>query len=89
MSVVEQLGVADLAQGLAEARELWQDWVEQDPRLASAPAVDRLRDWLMLVGIDAADEVLAQRGVVVGEPGPQRRLERLLPGRRPVRDTER
>jgi hypothetical protein len=25
---------------------------------------------------------------VVGEPGPQRRLERLLPGRRPVRDTE-
>jgi hypothetical protein len=27
--------------------------------------------------------------VVVGEPGPQRRLERLLPGRRPVRDTER
>ena len=55
---MEQLGVADLAQGLAEARELWQDWVEQDPRLASAPAVDRLRDWLMLVGIDAADEVL-------------------------------
>ena len=58
MSVVEQLGVADLAQGLAEARQLWQDWVEQDPRLASAPAVDGLRDWLMLVGIDAADEVL-------------------------------
>ena len=58
MSVVEQLGVADLAQGLAEARQLWQDWLEQDPRLASAPAVDGLRDWLMLVGIDAADEVL-------------------------------
>jgi hypothetical protein len=56
---VEQLGVADLSQGLAEARRLWQDWVEQDPRLASAPAVDGLRDWLMLVGIDAADEVLA------------------------------
>ena len=36
--MVEQLGVADLAQGLAEARELWQDWVEQEPRLASAPA---------------------------------------------------
>ncbi|MDF2748038.1 MAG: hypothetical protein K0S98_2325, partial [Propionibacteriaceae bacterium] len=34
------------------------DWVEQDPRLATAPAVDGLRDWLMLVGIDAADEVL-------------------------------
>ena len=30
MSVVEQLGVADLAQGLAEARQLWQDWVGQD-----------------------------------------------------------
>jgi hypothetical protein len=30
-----------------------------------------------------------QRGVVVGKPGPQCRLERLLPGRRPVRDTER
>ena len=58
MTVVEQLGVADLAQGLVEARQLWQDWVEQDPRLASAPAVDGLRDWLMLVGIDAADEVL-------------------------------
>ena len=58
MSVEEQLGVADLAQGLAEARRLWQDWVEQDPRLASAPAVDGLWDWLMLVGIDAADEVL-------------------------------
>jgi hypothetical protein len=58
LSVVEQLGVADLAQGLEEARQLWQDWVEQDPRLASAPAVDGLRDWLMLVGIDAADEVL-------------------------------
>ncbi len=58
MSVVEQLGVADLAQGLAEARRLWHDWVEQDPRLASAPAVDGLWDWLMLVGIDAADEVL-------------------------------
>ena len=26
---------------------------------------------------------------MVGEPGPQRRLERLLPGRRPVQDTER
>jgi hypothetical protein len=58
LSVVEQLGVADLAQGLAEARQLWQDWVEQDPRLASAPAVDGLPDWLILVGIDAADEVL-------------------------------
>ena len=55
---MEQLGVADLAQGLAEARQLWQDWVEQDPRLASAPAVDGLRDWSRLVGIDAADEVL-------------------------------
>jgi hypothetical protein len=55
---MEQLGVADLAQGLEEARQLWQDWAEQDPRLASAPAVDGLRDWLMLVGIDAADEVL-------------------------------
>jgi hypothetical protein len=55
---MEQLGVADLVQGLAEARQLWQDWVEQDPRLASAPAVDGLQDWLMLVGIDAADEVL-------------------------------
>jgi hypothetical protein len=58
LSVEKQLGVADLAQGLAEARQLWQDWVEQDPRLASAPAVDGLRDWLMLVGIDAADDVL-------------------------------
>jgi hypothetical protein len=42
---------------LAEARQLWQDWVGQDSRLASAPAVDGLPDWLMLVGIDAADEV--------------------------------
>src|SRR5215212_4313453 len=67
VSVVEQLGVADLAQGLAEARQLWQDWVEQDPRLASAPAVDRLRDWLMLVGIDAADEVLHAL-VQIGSP---------------------
>jgi hypothetical protein len=58
LSVVEQLGVADLAHGLADARQLWQAWVDQDPRLASAPAVDGLRDWLMLVGIDAADEVL-------------------------------
>src|SRR5688500_15757545 len=49
LSVVEQLGVADLAQGLAEARQLWQDWVEQDPRLASAPAVYGLQEWLMLV----------------------------------------
>ena len=67
MSVVEQLGVADLAQGLEEARQLWQDWVEQDPRLASAPAVDGLRDWLMLVGIDAADEVLHAL-VQIGSP---------------------
>jgi hypothetical protein len=67
LSVVEQLGVADLAQGLAEARQLWQDWVEQDPRLASAPAVDGLRDWLMLVGIDAADEVLHAL-VQIGSP---------------------
>jgi hypothetical protein len=64
---VEQLGVADLAQGLAEARQLWQDWLEQDPRLASAPAVDGLRDWLMLVGIDAADEVLHAL-VQIGSP---------------------
>ena len=34
MSVVEQLGVADMERGLAEARELWQDWVAQDRRLA-------------------------------------------------------
>ena len=67
MSVVDQLGVTDLAQGLAEARQLWQDWVEQDPRLASAPAVDGLRDWLMLVGIDAADEVLHAL-VQIGSP---------------------
>ena len=31
MSVVEHLGVADMEQGLAEARQLWQDWVAQDP----------------------------------------------------------
>jgi len=67
LSVVEQLGVADLSQGLAEARRLWQDWLEQDPRLASAPAVDGLRDWLMLVGIDAADEVLHAL-VQIGSP---------------------
>jgi len=67
LSVVEQLGVADLAQGLAEARQLWHDWVEQDSRLASAPAVDGLRDWLMLVGIDAADEVLHAL-VQIGSP---------------------
>ena len=67
MSVEEQLGVADLAQGLAEARQLWQNWVEQDPRLASAPAVDGLQDWLMLVGIDAADEVLHAL-VKIGSP---------------------
>jgi hypothetical protein len=64
---VEQLGVADLSQGLAEARRLWQAWLEQDPRLASAPAVDGLRDWLMLVGIDAADEVLHAL-VQIGSP---------------------
>jgi len=58
LSVVEQLGVADLAQGFAAARQLWPDWVEEDSRLASAPAVDGLRDWLMVVGIDGADEVL-------------------------------
>ena len=68
---MEQLGVADLAQGLAEARRLWQDWVEQDPRLASAPAVDGLRDWLMLVGIDAADEVLHAL-VQIGSPSGRR-----------------
>src|SRR4029453_6891913 len=67
LSVVEQLGVADLARGLAEARQLWQDWVEQQPRLAAAPAVDGLRDWLMLVGIDAADEVLHAL-VQIGSP---------------------
>ena len=67
MTVVEQLGVADLAQGLADARQLWRDWVEQEPRLASAPAVDGLPDWLMLVGIDAADEVLHAL-VQIGSP---------------------
>ena len=36
MSVLEQLGVADLAGGLAEARHLWTDWVDQDSRLAAA-----------------------------------------------------
>ena len=64
---MEQLGVADLAQGLAAARQLWQDWVEQDPRLVSAPAVDGLRDWSMLVGMDAADEVLHAL-VQIGSP---------------------
>jgi hypothetical protein len=64
---VEQLGVADLAQGLAEARQQWQDWVQQDPRLASPPAVDGLRGWLMLVGIDAADKVLHAL-VQIGSP---------------------
>ena len=63
---MEQLGVAD-SQGLAEARQLWQDWVEQDSRLASAPAVDVLQDWLMLIGIDAADEVLHAL-VKIGSP---------------------
>jgi hypothetical protein len=58
LSVVEQLGVVDLAQGLADARELWLDWVEQDPRLALAPGVDGLPAWSKVVGIDAADEVL-------------------------------
>lgn len=58
MSVVEQLGVADLAEGLAEARQRWRGWVKQDSRLASAPAVDGLPDWSRLVGIHAADEVL-------------------------------
>ena len=67
MTVVEQLGVADLAQGLADARQLWRDWVEQEPRLASAPAVDGLPDWLMLVGIDSADEVLHAL-VQIGSP---------------------
>ena len=56
--MVEQLGVVDLAQGLADARELWLDWVEQDPRLALAPGVDGLPAWSKVVGIDAADEVL-------------------------------
>ena len=45
MSVMEQLGVADMERGLAEARELWHDWVAQDRRLALAPAVDGLPDW--------------------------------------------
>jgi len=67
VSVEEQLGVADLAQGLAEARQLWQGWLEHDSRLASAPAVDGLPDWLMLVGIDAADEVLHAL-VQIGSP---------------------
>jgi hypothetical protein len=67
VSVEEQLGVADLAQGLAEARQLWQGWLEHDSRLASAPAVDGLPDWLMLVGIDAADEVLYAL-VQIGSP---------------------
>ncbi len=39
----------------------------RNPRLASAPAVDGLRDWLMLVGIDAADEVLHAL-VQIGSP---------------------
>ena len=91
MSVEEQLGVADMAQGLAEAGQLWQDWVEHDPRLASAPAVDGLRDWSMRVGIDAADEVLhalvqigspseeivgQRRGSWLGRCCPARRLQR-------------
>jgi hypothetical protein len=58
LSVVEQLGMADLAQGLADARQLWLDWVEEDARLASAPAVYGLPAWSRVVGIDAADEVL-------------------------------
>lgn len=65
--MVEQLGVADLALGLAEARQLWPGWVEQDPRLAPAPAVDGLPDWSRLVGIDAADEVLHAL-VQIGSP---------------------
>jgi hypothetical protein len=67
MSVEEQLGVADLAHGLGEARQLWPDWVEQDSRLASAPGVDGLPDWSMLVGIDVADEVLHAL-VQIGSP---------------------
>jgi hypothetical protein len=67
LSVVEQLGVADLAQGLEEARQLWQGWVEQDSRLASAPAIDGLPAWSRVVGIDAADEVLHAL-VQIGSP---------------------
>jgi len=64
---VEQLGVADLAQGLAEAQQLWQGWVEQDPRLESAPAVAGLPEWSRAVGIDVADEVLHAL-VQIGSP---------------------
>jgi hypothetical protein len=58
VSVVERLGVADMERGLAEARELWQDWVATDRRLALAPAVDGLPDWLLSVNYDRADDVL-------------------------------
>jgi hypothetical protein len=37
---------------------LWPGWVEQDRRLAPAPRVDGLTDWLLSIDIDAADEVL-------------------------------
>lgn len=58
MSVVAHLGVADMEQGLADARELWPDWVAQDRRLARAPAVDGLPDWLLSVDSERADDVL-------------------------------
>jgi hypothetical protein len=68
----------------APRRELWPfcgylpafgDWI---PR-RQLPAQSRA--YLRWQGGTAGE---AQRGVVIGEPGPQHRLERLLAGRRPV-----
>jgi hypothetical protein len=58
VTVMKQLGTADLEQALADARRYWPGWVKQDRRLGPAPPVDGLQEWLLSEHIDAADDVL-------------------------------
>ena len=57
MRVSQYLDLEDDAQLLAQAREAWAGWAEQDPRLAIV-TFDELQDWLAGTSAAVADEVL-------------------------------
>ncbi|GAB3991008.1 hypothetical protein [Nocardioides marmoraquaticus] len=57
MRVSQYLDLEDDAQLLAQAREAWGEWADQDPRL-SVVAFDELQDWLAETSPAEADEVL-------------------------------
>jgi hypothetical protein len=58
MSLLDELGRADLEAGLAAARREWPCWVGSDPELSGPEGMDDLRRWLRVANPDDANRVL-------------------------------